>query len=52
MLTRSWQAVVLLPSLWLTYQLSSSVSPDDNISVDVRSSLRFAEKEGRLNRNC
>ena len=42
----------LLPGLWLTYQLSSSVSSDENISVAVRSSLRLVEKEDRLNRNC
>ena len=50
MLTRSWQALVLLPSLWLTYQPGSSVSPDDNISVDVRSSL-WRTRRGPLNRN-
>lgn len=44
--------MVLLPSLWLTYQLGSSVSPDDNISVDVSSSLRRVEKRGLLNRSC
>lgn len=38
--------MVLLPNLWLTYLFGSSVSTDDNISVDVRSSLRRVEKEG------
>ena len=44
--------MVLLPSVWLTYQLGSSVSPVDNISVDVRNTLRRVEKKGGpLNRN-